>query len=73
MKNDLWYQKWHNEFGKQVIESKADKSSVFNVLADVLNVFTVCLKWFKFFVWFWKPGVNLCINFAPFRKILGKI
>ena len=34
MKNDLWFQKWHKEFGEQVAESKVDKSSVNNVLAE---------------------------------------
>ena len=33
MKNDFWFQKWDTEFGKQIVESKVDKSSVNNVLA----------------------------------------
>ena len=32
-KNDLLSQKWHKEVGEQVVESKVDKSSVYNVLA----------------------------------------
>ena len=31
VKNDLWSQKWHKKFGEQVVESKVDKSSVYDV------------------------------------------
>ena len=31
VKNDLWFQKWRQEPGEQVVESKVDKSSVYNV------------------------------------------
>ena len=34
LRNDLWFQKWHKEFGEQVVESKVDKSSVYNVLTE---------------------------------------
>ena len=34
MKNNVWFQKCHKEFGEQVVESKIDKSSVYNVLAE---------------------------------------
>ena len=34
MKNDLWFQKLHKEFGEEVVETKVDKSSVYNVLAE---------------------------------------
>ena len=33
MKNDLWFQKRHKEFGEQKVESKVDKSSAY-VLAE---------------------------------------
>ena len=34
VKNDLLSQKWCKEVGEQVVESKVDKSSVYNVLAE---------------------------------------
>ena len=34
MKNYLSLQKWHKEFGEQVVEGKVDKSSVYTVLAE---------------------------------------
>ena len=34
VKNNLWFQKWHKEFGEKVVESKVDKSTVYNVLAE---------------------------------------
>ena len=34
LRNDLWFQKWHKEFGEQVVESKVDKSSAYNVLTE---------------------------------------
>ena len=34
MKNDLWFQKGFKEFGEQVVESKFNKSSLYNVLAE---------------------------------------
>ena len=36
------------------------------------EVSTAYLKLFKFFMWFSKPGVSFCINFAPFCNILSK-
>ena len=36
---DIWFQKWHKEFGEQVVKSKEDKSSVYNVLADAMCFF----------------------------------
>ena len=34
LKNELWFQKWHKEFGEQIVESKVDKSFVYNALAE---------------------------------------
>ena len=34
VKIDLWFQKWPKELGEQVVESKVDKSYVYNVLAE---------------------------------------
>ena len=31
---EKWFQKLHMEFGEQVVESKGDKSSLYNVLAE---------------------------------------
>ena len=33
-KVDSWFQKWHEEFGEQVVESKFNKSSLYHVLAE---------------------------------------
>ena len=38
MKNDLWFQKRHKEFGEQKVESKVDKSSAY-VLAERMYFF----------------------------------
>ena len=37
MKNGLWFQKWHKEFGEQVVESKVDKPSAYNIIAEGMN------------------------------------
>ena len=37
VKNDLWFQKWHKEFGEfshKQLKVMLDKSSVYNVLAE---------------------------------------
>ena len=36
VKNDLRFQKRHKEFAEQVVESKVDKSSVYNILAEAM-------------------------------------
>ena len=87
VKNDLWFQKWHKEFGEFSQEKlivMLDTSSVYKVLAEK-NVFfgqkypmefqlfglsTACLKLSKF-LWFLKPGLCFCINFAPFCNIVA--
>ena len=83
-KNGSLFQKWHNEFGQQVV----DKSSVYIVLAERMYFFNKgspsnfnfldCLL----FLWscpnslcgFWKPETVLKarVNFALFCKILAK-
>ena len=37
VKNGLWFQKWHKEFGEQVVESKVDKPSAYNIIAEGMN------------------------------------
>ena len=59
-----------------------DKSSVY-VVAEGMNFLekksikfqlfglsTACLKLFKFLMWFLKPGLSFCINFAPITLVL---
>ena len=33
---------------------------------QLFGLSTACVKLSKFLMWFWKPGVSFCINFAPF-------
>ena len=60
-----------------------DKSSVYNVVAEGMNFLekksikfqlfglsTACLKLLKFLMWFLKPGLSFCINFAPITLVL---
>ena len=44
MKNDLWFQKWHKEFGEFLQQLKVilDKSSIYNVLAEGMYFFDNC-------------------------------
>ena len=64
------------EFGKQVVESKIDKSLVYNVLAEGIyfldksspsnfNYFglsTACMKLSKFLMWLLKLGVSVKLS-----------
>ena len=39
MKNGLWFDKWHKEFGEELFEVKLDKSSAYNVLVEEMYFF----------------------------------
>ena len=83
MKNDIWFQKWQKEFGEQVVESKVDKSFVYDVLAEGVcflnksSPLNFNFLDFPLLVWcgpnfscdFWNQEF---INFALFCSILAK-
>ena len=39
VKNGLWFDKWHKEFGEELFEVKLDKSSAYNVLVEEMYFF----------------------------------
>ena len=39
MKNGLWFDKWHKEFGEKLFEVKLHKSSAYNVLVEEMYFF----------------------------------
>ena len=85
VKNDFRFQKRHKEFDEQVVESKVDKSSVYNILAESMyfwskvahQIWTFwtfhCLsEVLQSLMWFLKQGVSFCVSFAPFCNVLEK-
>ena len=83
VKNELWLQKQHKKFGEflhKQLKVMLDKFSAYNAffgqkqqpIRFQLFGLSTCLKWSKFLMQFFKPGVSIFIKFAPFCNILAK-